>query len=108
MTLFWKAESMRHGSELPKSRPSTRTPLSPLIGLQKMKVSAMISHIILYRLWRRGENFAAARRRSESLDKNADFGPREALNNVNNNKAWPTLNNVRRFREHSVNVRTGK
>ena len=70
MTLFWKAEWMSHGSELPKVTSVYLETAEPIDWNSTMKVCAMISHRIaytLYRLWRRGENFAAVRRRSEIL-----------------------------------------
>ena len=62
MTLFWKAEWMSHGSELPKVTSVYLETAEPIDWNSTMKVCAMISHRIaytLYRLWRRGENFAA-------------------------------------------------
>ena len=70
MTLFWKAEWMSHGSELPKVTSVYLETAEPIDWNSTMKVCAMISHRIAYtlcRLWRRGENFAAVRRRSEIL-----------------------------------------
>ena len=35
-----------------------------------------------------------------------EFGPFLTFNNVNNSKHWPTLNNVKEFREHYANIKT--
>ena len=93
MTLFWKhvwkAEWMSHGSELPKVTSVYLETAEPIDWNSTMKVCAMILHRIaytLYRLWRRVRNFAAPLGGAAKFwpNKNADFAPREALNNVNN------------------------
>ena len=85
MTLFWKAEWMRHGSELPKVTSVYLETAEPIDWNSTMKVCAMISHRIaytLYRLWRSGEISPPLGGAAKFWPKNADFAPREALNNV--------------------------
>ena len=85
MTLFWKAEWMSHGSELPKVTSVYLETAEPIDWNSTMKVCAMISHRIaytLYRLWRRGENFAAVRRRSGILAEKHRFCASRGFNEV--------------------------
>ena len=82
MTLFWKAERSGHGSELPKVALVYLETAEPIYWYSKHECVRNDFAYIVYRLWRRGGKIAAVRRRSEILAQNADFGPREALNNV--------------------------
>ena len=51
MTLFWKAEWMRHGSELPKVTSVYLETAKPIDWNSTMKVCAMISHRIAYSIY---------------------------------------------------------
>ena len=90
MTLLWKAEWMSHGSELPKVTSVYLETAEPIDWNSTMKVCAMISHRIAY--WHIhctgcggvGEISPPLGGAAKFWPKNADFAPREALNNVNN------------------------
>jgi hypothetical protein len=80
---------MRHGSELPKVTSVYLETAEPIDWNSTMKVCAMISHRIAYThctgcggVGKMSPPLGGA---AKFWPENADFAPREALNNVNNN-----------------------
>ena len=77
---------MRHGSELPKVTSVYLETAEPIDWNSKMKVCAMISHRIAYIhctcCGGLGKILPPLGGAAKIWPKNADFAPREALNNV--------------------------
>ena len=79
---------MSHGSELPKVTSVYLETAEPIDWNSTMKVCAMKDDFASHRIYIDCTGCGGARRVAvggKFWPKNADFAPREALNNVNNN-----------------------